>query len=363
MKPYRYLLLATLSLPLFACSGEDGEDKPTLDPDTPVALSPQIARIALTKASASNSDIKAISLFAVNNTAGETFYGANGEGTYGKYTLQSGSLKPSAEDQTIWLNMQQAKVYSYFPATDNNGITKGGTSSSYTYTIQIPANAISYSQQVTNASSLDFTTPQTDYMYGVAYNTTTNAFTTDLPVADNGHAATGTPKGSSIAIGMKHAFCQVVLKFKKNTDYVGSCNLTKVTYSRSIPTLNATGATTMNLANGTLTNLTGANTATPVNYEYTVASGVTVPVSTDGIEFINYGIPFASGTANVSAANLTVIVDGKEMTLQNISDGGEWLAGYKYTYTISIHGTGLKLDGFNIVGWLNEPSDNTNTTI
>lgn len=363
MKSYRYLLLATLSLILFACSGEDGEDKPIIDPDIPVALSPQIADIALTKATATSSDIKAISLFAVNNTEGETFYGANGEGTYGKYTLQSGSLKPGTADQTIWLNMQQAKIYSYFPATDNNGITKGGEDSPCTYTIKIPATAISYSRQVTNVSSLDFTTPQTDYMYGVAYNTTTNTFMTDLPVADNGHAATGTPKGPSIAIGMKHAFCQVVLKFKKNTDYVGSCNLTKVTYSRSIPTLDTTGETTMNLANGTLANLIGANTATPVNYEYTVASGVTVTVPTDGIEFINYGIPFASGTANVTDANLTVTVDGKEMTLQNISDEGKWLAGYRYTYTISIHGTGLKLDGFNIVGWLNESSDNTNTTI
>lgn len=363
MKPYRYLLLATLSLTLFACSGEDGEDKPTIDPDTPVALSPQIADIALTKATATSSDIEAISLFAVNNTADETSYGANGEGTYGKYTLQSGSLKPSTADQTIWLNTQQAKIYSYFPATDNNGITKEGTSSPYTYTIRIPATAISYSRQVTDAASLDFTTPQTDYMYGVAYDTNTNTFKDDLPVADNGHAATGTPKGPSIAIGMKHAFCQVVLKFKKHTDYVGSCYLTKVTYSRSIPTLNAKGATTMDVANGNLANLTEANAGTPVCYEYTVDSGVNVAATAEGIEFINYGVPFPSGTANVTAATLTVTVDGKEMTLQDISDEGKWLAGYRYTYTISIHGTGLKLDGFNIVGWLNESSDNTNTTI
>lgn len=41
MKPYRYLLLTTVSLSLFACGGEDGEDPivPPVDPDTPVALS------------------------------------------------------------------------------------------------------------------------------------------------------------------------------------------------------------------------------------------------------------------------------------------------------------------------------------
>ena len=47
MKPYRYLLLTTVSLSLFACGGEDGEDPivPPVDPDTPVALSPQIASV------------------------------------------------------------------------------------------------------------------------------------------------------------------------------------------------------------------------------------------------------------------------------------------------------------------------------
>ena len=51
------------------------------------------------------------------------------------------------------------------------------------------------------------------------------------------------------------------------------------------------------------------------------------------------------------------------MKLDTITDGGECSAGNKYTYTISIHGTGLKLDGFNVVGWTNESSDNTSTTI
>ena len=56
MKPYRYLLLTTVSLSLFACGGEDGEDPivPPVDPDTPVALSPQIASVALTKATATS---------------------------------------------------------------------------------------------------------------------------------------------------------------------------------------------------------------------------------------------------------------------------------------------------------------------
>ena len=72
MKPYRYLLLTTVSLSLFACGGEDGEDPivPPVDPDTPVALSPQIASVALTKATATSGDIKAIGLYAVNNVGG-----------------------------------------------------------------------------------------------------------------------------------------------------------------------------------------------------------------------------------------------------------------------------------------------------
>ena len=105
MKPYRYLLLTTVSLSLFACGGEDGEDPivPPVDPDTPVALSPQIASVALTKATATSSDIAAIGLYAVNNVASENHYGIFPQGTYGQYTLQEGFLKPATingKDQT-----------------------------------------------------------------------------------------------------------------------------------------------------------------------------------------------------------------------------------------------------------------------
>ena len=196
----------------------------------------------------------------------------------------------------------------------------------------------------------------------MVYNTSTNTFGTTQPIADNGHRASDS-KGEKINLGLKHAFCLVSLKFKKHTDYAGPCNLTKITYSRLIPTLQTNGTTTMSLKDGALGNLTGAKAGTPVKYEYTVNGGVTVAATTDGIEFINYGVPFPSGTANVTAATLTVVVDGKEMKLDTITDGGEWSAGNKYTYTISIHGTGLKLDGFNVVGWTNESSDNTSTTI
>ena len=191
-------------------------------------------------------------------------------------------------------------------------------------------------------------------MYGVAYKTNTKNIGTTQPIADNGHRASDS-KGEKINLGLKHAFCLVSLKFKKHTDYAGPCNLTKITYSRPIPTLQTNGTTTMSLKDGALGNLTGAKAGTPVKYEYTVNGGVT--------EFINYGVPFPSGTANVTAATLTVVVDGKEMKLDTITDGGEWSAGNKYTYTISIHGTGLKLAGFKVVGRTDESSDNTSTTI
>ena len=367
MKPYRYLLLTTVSLSLFACGGEDGEDPivPPVDPDTPVALSPQIGSVALTKATATADDIAAIGLYAVNNVASENHYGTFPQGTYGQYTLQGGSLKPatiSGKDQTIWLSTQQAIVYSCYPVTEATTVTPAGSAPSPVYTIPVPANAITYSNAVTSASSLDFTVPGNDYMYGVAYNTTTKTFGTTQPIADNGHRASDS-KGEKINLGLKHAFCLVSLKFKKHTDYAGPCNLTKITYSRPIPALQTDGTSTMSLKDGTLGNLTGANASTPVKYEYTINSGVTLAATTDGIEFINYGVPFPSGTANVTAATLTVVVDGKEMKLEDITDGGEWSAGNKYTYTISIHGTGLKLDGFNVVGWTNESSDNTSTTI
>lgn len=354
MKPYRYLLLATLSLPLFACSGEDGETPvvPPVNPDAPVALSVRLANVAITKGGAATDDISAISLYAVNNTSGETTYGTPPNGTYGKYTKQqAGAFTPSDADNTIWLNNQVAKVYSCYPAvTAVSGISIGGTADAPSYTRQIPAAAITlapttftYDNSQTSIKALDYASAGNDYMYGVEYTASpAAAFGPGQPTASN--------QNESIAIGLKHAFSQIRLAIKKGDTYQNDPKITKVTLSVKQPFLNNSGSSTMSLIDGALSGLTtpgGGATDYNVTYTYDLkdANSTTLTSSVTALSITNYILPSTAGIPY----KISITVDGKNMDLSGTTEALE--AGKINIYTISIHGTGLKLDGFHVVAW------------
>lgn len=348
MKPYRYLLLATLSLSLFACTnGEDVDPVVPVDPNAPAALSVQIAGVALTKAGATTADISEIGLYAVNNVSGETSYGTLPNGTYGKYTTTpSGgtSFAPADESNTIWLNNQVAKIYACYPV---GTITAGGTSGSPTYTIPVPASAITLAPATFSFTSesttkaLDFTTPANDYMYGVTYTDSPATFGTSQPTASN--------RTPSVSIGMKHAFSQIRLLINKADNYQGTPVITNVSLACKQPFLQ--DGSTMSLANGALSNLTtpgGGATDYNVTYTYNLTTNsVTIDgTSVATLSITNYILPSTEGGIPYK---ITITADGKEMELSGTTQKLD--AGKINTYTISINGAGLNLSGFQIVSW------------
>lgn len=346
MKSYAYLLLLAVLSILGSCSKGDGED-----PNTPAALEAHIAGVSLiTRGGAADAtEISSLGIYAVNATAGENTYGEAPVGTQCLYKLDGGNALPNSIDQTLWLNLEKATIYSFHPVSSTvkvNSTIDGPT-------ITIPSSAITISNAGIDGQGkkdFDFANPASDYMYGVEYDSNQSAgqeYLSSQPVADNGRAPNGA-KGPTISIGLKHAFAQIRLEIKKG-DYPGATEISSVTYKREMNTLASSSSTTMNLKNGTLANL--AATA-EVTYSYAYS---TYPVPGTGeaadaaVTITNYVLPNSQASSTV-----TIVVDGKTMEMTHPSDVA-WKAGSIYTYTILINGTGLQLDGIHVVGWNDNP--------
>lgn len=355
MKLYKYLLLITPLFVIQSCSKETGED-----PKAPVGLEPRIAGVSLiTRGGAGDAtDIKTLGIYAVNKNSTETTYGTSPSGTYRKYKLDSGIANPDGDAETLWLNQEQAIIFSFHPIVSGVNLTAGGSSANPVPTITIPTSAITPAQNITetnNNNIYDFALPLNDYMYGVEYDNNQSPeakkYLSTQPIADNGHQIQGgaTPRGREVAIGLKHAFAQVSFIVKRGDTYQGAAKVTKVTHTRNMPTLKPDNATTMNLTDGALNNLADV---TEVTYSYTFNDGVapTLSAISEGITLTNYVIPYSTTTDH---SKLVVTVDGKDMILSAYTDPA-WEAGNIYTYTIIINPTGLTLDGFNIAGWGDE---------
>lgn len=344
MKLY-LLFLVTLSV-LGSCTREAGED-----PNTPAALEARIAGVSLiTRGGAANATaISSLGIYAVNVTAGEKIYGTAPAGTQCTYKLVNGVASPNGDAQTLWLNLEKATIFSFHPASTSTAITAGGDATTPNPTITIPATAIT-SVKTSIAGSgktdFDFAEAGNDYMYGVKYDGSKPSgqeYLTAQPIADNGRA-TGAA-GQNVNIGLKHVFAQIKLEIKKG-DYPGATQVSSVSYTRKMKTLASNGTTTMSLKDGALTNLAAA---ADITYSYTFS---TYPVPGTGesgspaMTITNYVVP----NADKPESSVTIIVDGKTMTMAHKTEVA-WEAGCIYTYTIQINGTGLNLEGIDIVPW------------
>lgn len=345
MKPYKYLLFPILAFSLLtSCSKEEAQDGP-------VSLNPNVADVSLTRGGINNISAlngKTIGFYAVNvdgdndKTGNQkTTYGNWPVGTYGKYVCSSAALNPVSPDQTIWLNIDRATIFSCYPAL--NAITSGQANNKAVPTIPVSTNVIQFAPSIAAAptnANLDFASPANDYMYGItAKNNNTKA--NIQPTADNGRA-TG-HVGNEISIILQHAFSQIKLVIKRSDEYKGTCAVSKVEYKRSMPTLQSNSA--MQLTDGALTNLLASAEKT---YSYTFDRTLNANETDESkkeIIITNYALP-----CNQSTSVITVTVDGKQMSIEHTGDP-EWKAGYIYTYTLLIKSTGLVLDGFTIVGW------------
>lgn len=344
MRPYKSLLWMLILGVSFSCSKEAAED-----PNAPVELEARVGGVSLVTrgGTADVSALSALGVFAVNKVAGETNYGVAPAGFYGKYKLAGGAASPDDPAQTVWLQMQKATIYSFYPAATP---LAEGTADNPDPKIAVAPSAITLAPSIAAASTaadLDFATPANDYMYGVAYRssaaTEAEKFLSVQPVADNGHTADGSvvnQAGKQVAIGLKHAFAQVKLVIGRGDDYMGAAQVTRVEYKRNMPTLSA--ASKMSLKDG---KLSGLNASADVSYVYDL-SGLSTPLSAStDLPIVNYAVPSA-----VAKSTVTIHVDGKAMTLDNESEV-EWKPGFIYTYTIRINPTGLELSGFNVMSW------------
>lgn len=251
MKPYKYLLFPILLFPLVtSCSKEE-----TLD--GPVSLNPNVAAVSLTRGGINNVsglNDQAIGFYAVNlDVSGnqKNTYGTWPAGTYGKYTYSNNSLTPTTADQTIWLNVDKATIFSCYPAP--TAITAGQSNSKSVPTISVPTDLIQLTPEIPTGNttySFDFADPVKDYMYGIT--ATNNDSKQNLqPTADNGRA-TGSI-GNAISITLQHALSQIKLVIKRSDEYKGTCAISTVTFKRSMPALQSNSA--MQLTDGKLTNL------------------------------------------------------------------------------------------------------------
>ena len=346
-----YIALLSLSLALLSCSNEIGED-----PNAPVALNPHIAGVSITTRGGASEDAKNIStlgIYAVNATSGETSYGQTPAGTYCAYQLSNGVATPATEGQPLWLSQETATIFSFHPI--KSGVSVTSTATPLNPTIPVPQNAITIThsnQAVADGNkTFDFADAANDYMYGVEYKD--NAFQSDQPTANNGHSKTAAAApGASVNIGLKHAFAQIKLIFRKG-DYVGECKISSITYKRNMQAIATTGGTTMSLKDGTLS---GLATAADVTYTCSFASSsCPVPGTTDAdvVSYVNYVVPT---TTTGDQSTITITVDDKPMSVPCYEVA--WTAGTIYSYTIKINGTGLELTGIRMVPWKEETQGN-----
>lgn len=374
MRPNTYLLFFIPLLASLSCAREtEGEES------SPVSLSPRIAGVSLTRSGINEAnEIDAIGFYAVGKDKDDatTYYGTWPAGIYGKYvrTTQSGHTtfipdNSASTDQALWLVPEKdATIFSCHPVPANGAndivdagkLKEDGTPADGTVTISVPvpvipvvpASTIDLSPVLPADGNTDFTTPENDYMYGVAYDENkaeADRFTDSQPVA-NGNRTDGTvnQSGPSVAIGMKHAFVQLKLILKKGDSYPGTPIVSEVKYARSMQTLTAN--TKMKLTDGTFLGTTAANA-----YTYNLVSGSKGKEVETGNDLIitSYALPCAK-----AASTISLTVDNKDMSIA-YGDDPEWVAGKIYTYAVTIHGTGLSFSGVSVVSW-NAPDDGSN---
>lgn len=372
MRPNTYLLFFIPLLASLSCSREtEGEES------SPVSLSPRIAGVSLTRSGINEAgEIDAIGFYAVGKDKDDaTYYGTWPDGIYGKYVrnTQSGHTtfipdNSASTDQALWLAPEKdATIFSCHPVpangisdiVDAGRLKDDGTPADGTVTITAPVPVIPVPESTINLSpalpadgNTDFTTPENDYMYGVAYDESkaeAYRFTDNQPVA-NGNRTGGTvnQSGPAVAIGMKHAFVQLRLILKKGDSYPGTPIISEVKYARSMRTLTANAK--MKLTDGAFLGTTAANA-----YTYNLVSGgkgKEVETETDLI-ITSYALPCAK-----AASAISLTVDGKGMSI-DYGDDPEWVAGKIYTYAVTINGTGLSFSGVSVVSW-NAPDDGSN---
>ena len=246
------------------------------------------------------------------------------------YTLYAGVWdSPALEADKIYLAVQSATVYGFFPSTA---------------TCDMGAKTIT---TTVNASDDFAATAATDFMYGLGY---------DGSVYSLAHASSLTAAAAKPDLYFFHALTKVSFVVNKASTYpVGTAAgmLTQIELTAMAANKFALQGTT-SLTDGTFTPST---IAAQLTYSLTLIAPSAVNIndySTAASTTVNAFGLFAP-CADLSGVTLSLTIDGKVLSAALPTTA--WAKGKNYIYTITVSGTELKVGTVQIISW--DPSNET----
>lgn len=257
-----------------------------------------------------------IGVFIDNQTGGEIDYTpATATYTYGTTTWAT------PVSGKIYLTNEIATVYAFYP----RGIA--GDVDFTAKTLKVDVDSIQ------NFSA----TSQKDYMYATTRAGAEGSYTYPLAVASNA------VDNNNVDLFFHHVLSELSFIVNKDTSYTGAGLLTSVRLTKSAGFLAGSGTGLLSLDDGVISGLkttydlvfTGSTTINAAAGTTVLVRGLTAPIA---------------ATAGI---NLTLTIDGKEMTVDLPSDApaDAWLQGKNYTYTINVQGTELSVPSVAITAW------------
>lgn len=233
---------------------------------------------------------------------------------------QQGS--PWSATQPIILSSTEGVVYGYYPYSESAG---DGSA--------VPVNvaATQGSGQSDGSKDVD---GQPDYMYATSTANVSN-------------------KAATInTMTMNHALAMLTFKFIQSSEindkYPGEGKVSKITIANiNDGTVVATGAGTMNIADGTAT-----PTAAATDQTITVNPSTATSLMGEGsANLLPRMLVYPVASIDANKAEIQVTVDGNnyKLAIPELEDG--WAKGKNYVYTLTLKGTALQINDVAITPW------------
>lgn len=325
MKTKQFISFALFSglLSLTGCG--DDQNAGTTENNEPVEL--QISpKVVLTRAVVDGTDFPNGTSIGVYAT-GDDYTDAKSN-NYAVYTL-SGSTWSSGAGDKIFLTNAAATIYAYYPSS-----AKHNSDLNIPITL-VETAAITAQDNAAKGTPIAAAAAEVDGMYATPVGSVTNK------------------ANKNVKLDMNHALSMVTFRVYKAEDYKGTGNLTKIVMKD-----NNSGGTTLSKGTDPKMNITtGAITpgnAADATFTRNITGGYTLVSTADGSkQFSILVLPITSsiGSNNIQA---TFTIDGADYDVSLTppsENGGAWLAGKNYLYTVKLSGTELTISSVNIAQW------------
>lgn len=150
----------------------------------------------------------------------------------------------------------------------------------------------------------------------------------------------------SVSLTMKHALAYVEVTIKKTSDYVGTANLTKITFSAPSQTKPSIAAS------GTFNATSGKVSGTAADVSFTVGSDSGAEITTSGYTHDCLFIPTKADNTNRQAVKLTFKIGSVDKSIDLTGASGvQFTPGVKSTVTITLSPKSLTLESVGITDW------------